>query len=161
MEAATNIYRTCLVMVRQCARRILGSDAAAEDVAQEAFIRFFNRYPPDLELEHASSVLYRIAVNLSLNRIRDDKRRRTLLERRNEVRAYESPPPELRLLLEKVLASVKEEEARIATLYYLEGFEQEEIARHLDMTRRTVGRRLEQFRTRARKVLDSEEVSYV
>ena len=54
----------------------LGNQEDAEEVAQDVFIRMYNAagsYRPDAKL---STYLYRIAVNLSLNRIRDRKRKR-------------------------------------------------------------------------------------
>jgi len=56
--------------------RYLGNQEDAEEVAQDVFIRMYNAagsYRPDAKL---STYLYRIAVNLSLNRIRDRKRKR-------------------------------------------------------------------------------------
>jgi RNA polymerase sigma-70 factor (ECF subfamily) len=56
--------------------RYLGNQEDAEEVAQDVFIRIYNAagsYRPDAKL---STYLYRIAVNLSLNRIRDRKRKR-------------------------------------------------------------------------------------
>lgn len=56
-------------------RRLLGPSGWVEEMAQETFIRLYRareRYSPAGKL---STFLYRIAYNLALNRIRDEKRR--------------------------------------------------------------------------------------
>jgi RNA polymerase sigma-70 factor (ECF subfamily) len=56
--------------------RYVGNQADAEEVGMDVFIQLYksrNTYKPEAKL---STYLYRIAVNLSLNRIRDRKRRR-------------------------------------------------------------------------------------
>jgi RNA polymerase sigma-70 factor (family 1) len=55
--------------------RYLGNQQDAEETTQDVFIRLYqsrNSYKPRAKL---STYLYRIAINLSLNRIRDRKRR--------------------------------------------------------------------------------------
>lgn len=56
-------------MVFSVARRILGNDADAQDIAQEAFIKAFGRFQ---ELQHsptASGWIRKVATNLALNHI--------------------------------------------------------------------------------------------
>ena len=56
-------------------RRLLGPSGWVEEMAQETFIRLYRareRYSPAGKL---STFLYRIAYNLALNRIRDERRR--------------------------------------------------------------------------------------
>lgn len=56
-------------------RRLLGPSGWVEEMAQETFIRLYRareRYSPAGKL---STFLYRIAYNLALNRMRDEKRR--------------------------------------------------------------------------------------
>src|SRR5262249_25356266 len=61
------IYRT--------AYSLTGSSADAEDIVQTIFVRLLNReLPPDLSTT-PERYLYRAAFNLSLNAIRDKRRR--------------------------------------------------------------------------------------
>ena len=56
-------------------RRLLGPSGWVDEMAQETFVRLYrtrDRYSPAGKL---STFLYRIAYNLALNRIRDEKRR--------------------------------------------------------------------------------------
>lgn len=60
----------------------LGAADAAEDVAQEAFIRIYKHAREYREVAKVSTWLFRIATNLALNEVRDRKRRpRLLLDR--------------------------------------------------------------------------------
>ena len=67
------VYRRHATLVRGRARRILGSESAAEDVTQETFMKFleFRRSRPS-ELDTAA-YLYRMATNLALNRLRNER----------------------------------------------------------------------------------------
>jgi len=65
-------------MIYDLCYRYLGQQQDAEEVSQDVFIRLFkmaSKWEPRAKL---STFLYRIAVNLSLNRLRDNKRRRWL-----------------------------------------------------------------------------------
>ena len=56
--------------------RFIGNQEDAEEIAQDVFIRllrYAGSYEPRAKL---STFLYRIAVNLSLNRVRDNKWKR-------------------------------------------------------------------------------------
>jgi RNA polymerase sigma factor (sigma-70 family) len=64
------------MVLRRC-RRILGDDDEALDVMQEVFVRVWT-HRETLDVSYPSSLLFRIATNLSLNRLRDRKRRPSL-----------------------------------------------------------------------------------
>lgn len=147
------VYRAHIAMVRGRARRLLGHQSAAEDAAQEAFMRLMR---VGAGLENPAGFLYRTVTNLCLNLLRDKKRQRELLELHG-AEAAPGPaagPPDEALVLRKVLAAAPEEEALIAAYYFVDGLEHAEIAELLSMERRTVGRRLERFRARARALLE-------
>jgi len=150
------IYRRHLVLVRGRALRILGNRALAEEVAQEAFIRFIGRRCRLGEEDNPAGMLVRIVTNLALNMLRDAKRRRELLEESGPDPEAGRPgglAPEELLLLRQVLARVPQREARVASYYYLDGMEHEEIAALLGTHRRAVGRTLDKFRARATRLL--------
>jgi len=151
------VYRRHIVMVRRCAERIVLDRAAAEDVAQETFVKFLEYGAKGGSARDTAALLYRIATNLALTRIRTAKRRRELLDRERNNRARVESTADDRLSMQRVLGGVSEEEARIALSYYVEGLEQEEIAELLSMERRTVGRRLESFRSQARRLLEDRK----
>ncbi|WNG50751.1 sigma-70 family RNA polymerase sigma factor [Archangium minus] len=150
----STLYRRHVALVRNCALRILGEPAAAEDVAQEVFIRFLHHRNRSGDERDTVAFLYRTSSNLAINRLRDARRRNTLQEEHLPQGDQESPhSPEDGLLLRKVLAEADEEQAQIAACYFIHGMEHEEIAGLLGIPRRTVGRRLEKFREHAERML--------
>jgi RNA polymerase sigma-70 factor (ECF subfamily) len=150
----STLYRRHVALVRNCALRILGEPAAAEDVAQEVFIRFLRHRDRGGDERDTAAFLYRTSTHLAINRLRDARRRNTLHEAHVPQEEPESPrSPEDGLMLRKVLAEADEEQAQIAACYFIHGMEHEEIATLLGIPRRTVGRRLEKFREHAERML--------
>jgi RNA polymerase sigma factor (sigma-70 family) len=150
----THVYRTYVAMVRRRAERVVGNAAVAEDLAQQAFIRYLEHRRAGGSENDTAAFLYRTATNLALNHLRD-RQRRSELERANlsAGAAVVHDGVEDRLALRRVLAAVSEEEATIAAYYYLDGLEHEEIATLLGVRRRTVGRRLVSFHEQAQRLL--------
>lgn len=74
-EAFTGLYRQYQHVVYRFALAMTGSEAAAEDVAQETFVALF-RHPDRYDPARASftTYLYGIVRNLSRERIRRDRR---------------------------------------------------------------------------------------
>ena len=70
-EALSDVVNAQFSRVFAVARRMVGNDADAEDIAQDVFLRLW-RKPPDLSDERAllSTWLYRVAANLSIDRLR-------------------------------------------------------------------------------------------
>jgi len=151
------LYRRYVTMIRERSRRVLGDPGLAEDVTQEAFILLFDRLKVGQAPEVPVAFLYRAATTRALNLIRDRRRRTALLDREApelvpEV-ANTTAARDARVDLGRVLAVVDEELATIAVCYYVDGMDQDEIGELLGLHRRTVSRRLDEFRERGRKVL--------
>ena len=72
------LYQTYIGMVRQCARRIVREPAAAEDVAQDAFVKFLGASRRAREVDHPAALLYRIATNEAVSWVRKSSRRSQL-----------------------------------------------------------------------------------
>ena len=75
-SAFREIFNRYQKQILDLCHRFVGNQADAEEVAMDVFIHLYrsrDSYKPEAKL---STYLYRIAVNLSLNRIRDRKRRR-------------------------------------------------------------------------------------
>lgn len=70
---------------------LLGNHAAAQDIAQESFMRLFRKGTNDIPSDEARFWLFRVARNLALNQIRDKKRRDGFFGRILEV-FYSSRP---------------------------------------------------------------------
>jgi RNA polymerase sigma-70 factor (ECF subfamily) len=129
-------------LLRKC-ERMLGNRQDAEDVVQSLFIDLLRRGRTSAELPY----LYRAATTRSLNVLRDGRRRRELLARHGrDVLAPVPGAPDGRVLsldlLIKLTESLDERSAEILVYRYLDHMQQDEIARLMRLSRRTVGKRL-------------------
>jgi len=161
MDAATidELYRRYGPVVLRRARAILGDEEMARDVLQEVFVRVVEQKGSFRGEASPMTWIYRITTNLSLNRLRDDRRRDELL------REHGSPPDtiesttEAKLTLAAILRQVPEELREIAVYYHVDRMSHAEIAAVLGVSRRTVGYRLEEFHRRAQAALEPLEVA--
>lgn len=140
------IYQRYGAVVYRRARRMLGNDHAASDACQEVFLRLF-RSLPRFERAEPITWLYKVTTNHCLNLLRDEQRRRRLLEARVPI-APTVPAVDLPALL----AGFPEELQEIAVYYFVDEMSQDEIARLLGVSQRTVSNRLSAFRVLARTV---------
>ncbi len=134
-------HRSALV---DYAARIVGSRAQAEDVVQEAWLRF-NEMASRRLLDAPLSYLYRIVRNIALDGRRKMARESRYLvgqmDRTVEDRPADQPSPEAHSLHREQLALVSEalaelpERTRIALrMYRLEGRKLKEVAQHLGIS---------------------------
>ena len=70
------LYRQYGPMVMRRCRQLLRDEDQALDATQDVFVRLIERRD-HLRADYPSSLLYRIATNICLNRIRDAKNRKT------------------------------------------------------------------------------------
>ena len=146
------VYRRHVVMVRNRVMRLLGDELAAQEVTQEAFIKYLEHRERRGSEAEVAAFLYRMATNLALNRLRDGLRERELLALRATRAAKGKTVNVHDEILRQVLAQVSYDEAQIGAYYYIDGLEIEEIASLLGAERRTVGLRLTCFQDRARRL---------
>lgn len=135
------------MVLRRC-RRLLGSEEEAWDVAQEVFVRML-KYRHRLEDRYPSSLLYRVATNLSLNRIRDRRKEPAkpgdeVLYRIAHRRDFDAP-----LLLDRLFGREPASTRTIAVLHYVDGMTLEEVARECGMSVSGIRKRLRRLRQTA------------
>ena len=140
------------MVLRRC-RRLLGDEDEALDVAQEVFVRLL-RHHDRLTGQYPSSLLFRIATNLSLNRLRDRRRAPALpgdeFLHRVAVREDLDAP----LLLDRLFRRHPESTRTMAVLHHVDGMTLEEVARECGMSVSGVRKRLRLLRAS----LDPREV---
>lgn len=159
------LYRSYGPLVRRRARTLLGDDLEAQDALQEVFVRVIGAMSEFRRQSQPSTWLYRITTNLCLNRIRDGRRRREHLNRlgeealRSEEHGRQPVSPETRATLRRILGDLDPELSEIAIYYYVDEMDQVEIAQILGVSRRTIGYRLDRFRTEAQRVLGERNVA--
>jgi RNA polymerase sigma-70 factor (ECF subfamily) len=140
-EALLEMYED---RVLRLAYAILEDRAAAEDAAQEAFVRIWKALPRFRGEAALSTWVYSIARNAALTRLARERR-----HPREPVREVAAPaaaePPDL----EPLLARLPENYRRVLRLYYLEEKSYEQVAEALAIPMGTVKTHLH----RAKKML--------
>ncbi len=147
-----HLYRRYGPMVLRRCRQLLRNEAQAVDMLQEVFMRILERRQ-DLHGEAPSSLLYRIATNLCLNRIRDERRRSELAQEHwssdlvEEIAAIPDALERLHVdrLLERVFRRQPESTRTIALLHWHDGMTLEEVADTVGMSVSGVRKRLRQL----------------
>jgi RNA polymerase sigma-70 factor (ECF subfamily) len=142
VEAA---YRRYGPMVLRRCRRLLRDEQEAWDVTQEVFVRLVE-HRERLSGRYPSSLLFRMATNLSLNRLRDRRRDPAqpgdeVLHRIARVEDRDSP-----LLLERLFARHPESTRTMAVLHHVDGMTLEQVARECGMSVSGVRKRLRGLR---------------
>jgi RNA polymerase sigma-70 factor (ECF subfamily) len=131
-------------------------EGAAEDATQETFLRVWRRLDRVPEAREALYWIYRVATNYCLNEIRDRRSRDVPVEKLPEVteaRGAAEARIEDRDLARHLIEHARADLRVVAWLYHVDGFEQDEVADVVGISRRTVVNRLADFRTGAQKLL--------
>ena len=136
------------MVVRRC-KQLLRDEDQALDAAQDVFVRLMERQDR-LKDDYPSSLLYRMATNLCLNRIRDSKRRKTtadqdLLEQIADLDDAEGRI-EARSVLARLFGGERESTRTMAVLHYVDGMTLQQVANEVNMSVSGVRKRLRGLR---------------
>jgi RNA polymerase sigma factor (sigma-70 family) len=146
VEALSRQYGA--MVLRRC-RRLLGDQDEALDACQDVFVRVIERRER-LDDGYPSSLLYRIATNVCLNRIRDRARRPATPDEAllASIAALDAPGArsEATLLLDWLFRRHPESSRTIAVLHYVDGLTYEEVAREMRLSVSGVRKRLRKLR---------------
>ncbi len=141
------------MVLRRC-RRLLKDEQSAFDAMQEVFLKVLlarNR----LTGNYPSALLYRMATNLCLNRLRDERRHRAGDCRDILHRFSFNDNPENAVvagnLLDCILREEKESTRQVAVMYFVDGMTIKEIAATVKLSISGVHKHLEKFRRRIRE----------
>ncbi len=148
IDVAAVYQRYGPMVLRRC-RQLLQDEEDALDVAQDVFVRLLRHRRRLTEL-YPSSLLYRMATNLSLNRLRDRRRQPALpgddvLCRIAGMNNLDAP-----LFLERLFGRHPESTRTIAVLHYVDGMTLEQVARECGMSVSGVRKRLRTLRASLR-----------
>lgn len=142
-------YRTYGPMVLRRCRRLLGDEELARDAMHDVFVNVL-RHSDRLEDSAPSSLLYRIATRVCLNRIRSQKRRPEVPHSELLERIAHGEDPSRRSLargvLERLFGSQPESSGAMAVMHLVDGMTLEEVARAFDMSVSGVRKRLARLR---------------
>jgi RNA polymerase sigma factor (sigma-70 family) len=146
VEALSRRYGA--MVLRRC-RRLLGSEDEALDACQDVFVLLME-HRTRLDDRYPSSLLYRMATNVCLNRIRDRARRPSTPDEEllASIAGGEEPGggSDARLLLDWLFNRQPESSRTIAVLHYVDGLTHEEVARRTRLSVSGVRKRLRKLR---------------
>lgn len=143
--------------VRALLRRLCGGDhAAADDLAQQVFLRAHQKIASYSATGSFVGWLYKIGYRAFLDHERKLKRRRIMAARLapEDSTTAEAHPMELKLDLNAALAGLRPEERAAITLCLSEGLSHEEAAHVMDMPLGTVKSHVTRGRKKLKKTLD-------
>ncbi|MFZ5441419.1 MAG: RNA polymerase sigma factor [Myxococcota bacterium] len=158
-ERAAFLFRAYGATIYSRCRRILKDDALAEDALQEVFVRVYQHVERARDAETALVWINRISRNYCLNLIRDRARRAEPMAPSDlpEGEAESCEPVLMNRQAARCLVTRAPRKLQaVAALCYLDGLEEEQIARTLGISRRTVVNRLRHFHERSRKFIARE-----
>lgn len=143
------------MVLRRC-RQLLGDENEALDAMQDVFVQMLT-HRDRMTVEYPSSLLYRIATNLSLNKIRSRKRRpetpgEEFLQQVADLDELE-PQLEARSVLTELFGRHPESTRAMAVLHYRDGMTLEEVANEVGMSVSGVRKRLRNLRGSLKEVL--------
>jgi RNA polymerase sigma-70 factor, ECF subfamily len=129
-----------------------GSRAAAEDVAQEAFLRAHRDWKRVNAMDSPEGWVKRVAINLATSRWRQLRAETSALARLSPPTSFVPPDDHLLAFWEEV-RRLPQRQAQAVTLHYLEDMPVDEIAAVLEIAKGTVKALLSQGRERLRRQL--------
>ena len=142
------------MVLRRC-RRLLRDEDRALDAMQDVFVRVLQRQDR-LKATYPSSLLYRIATNVCLNRIRDQRLDLPGDEVLMHIAGREDPEPRLdaRAMLNRLFARHRDSTRTIAVLHFVDGLTLAEVAQEVGMSVSGVRKRLRGLRESLKKLED-------
>ena len=146
-------YRSHGAMVLRRCRKLLRDEARAEDAMHDVFVELLRRQEVMVD-EAPSSLLYRIATNVCLNRLRSQRRRPEDADEDLLGRIADSggEPGFTRVLLGRLLGGEQESTRTMAVLHLLDGMTLEEVAAETRLSVSGVRKRLRGLKERVREL---------
>ena len=142
---APSMYRRALALLQR--------EADAWDAVQETCIRLIQGAAGFRREARPMTYVYRVTTNVCLNMLRSRALRDVAPgEGGPEVGVDALAPSECRDFLVKLARHLDERGLTVATLYYLDGMSQEEIAQLLGLSRKTIVREVQRISGLARAI---------
>ena len=144
-EAFSEIFKEWYAPLVLNAYRITDNQSAAEDIAEDAFIKLWEKRDSFLEIHDLKSYLYTMTRNASLTWLEKNKREKIWYNKLLAVDKDDVPTMLENMIFDEMMAgiySVMEKLPRqcrkVFIMHYVEGKEIPEIARELNITTGTV-----------------------
>jgi RNA polymerase sigma-70 factor (ECF subfamily) len=148
-------YSTYGPMVLRRCRKLLGDDQAARDAMHDVFVQVLSR-ADELDDRAPSSLLFRIATNVCLNRLRSRRRKPEDGDPELLVEIAEKTDPAARnaarAVLDTLFRNEPDDTALIAVLHLHDKMTLEEVAAEVKMSVSGVRKRLDKLRTKLHRL---------
>ena len=147
------------MVLRRC-RRMLKNEQSAYDAMHEVFLKILSNQNR-LTGTYPSALLYRIATNVCLNRIRNERKHslHEYLDVLHYISFFEKQEAETsaRNILAYILGKEKEPTRKMAAMYFINGMTIKEISTTIKLSTSGVHKHLEKLR---RKVREKGEIRW-
>jgi len=141
------------MVLRRC-RRMLKNEQSAYDAMHEVFLKILSNQNR-LTAEYPSALLYRIATNVCLNKIRNERKHslNEYLDILHNTSFFENQEENIsaRNLLAYIFEKEKESTRQIAVLYFVNGMTIKEIAETKNLSISGVHKHLDKLRRKIRE----------
>ena len=160
-KAQVQLYNRYANAMYNVARRIVGNDDDAEDVMQEAFIKAFNKLHTYKTKASFGAWLKRIVINESLTWLRKKKHLRCfdndevmLAEPETD---FEFEPNRLKIdCMLKAISKLKDNYKLAINLYYIEGYDYEEMMQILELSYANVRTLVSRAKSKLKQILKTD-----
>ncbi len=149
------------MVLRRC-RRLLNDEDRALDAMQEVFVNLI-RNRVKLTGSYPSSLLYRMATNVCLNMIRDEKRKQVThdSDALDAIALYDDAEDRIGVadLLDRIFERDPASSREIAVLHYVDGMTLAEVAHEVGLSVSGVRKRLKKLQASAQSLFSEEMLS--
>ncbi len=156
-QAFEELYRENVGRVYAICLRMTGNASEAEDLAQEALVRAWQKLGSFRGESSFSTWLHRLTVNLVLSDRRSKSRRAKYVTVTDDLTRFEKktpgPAPHVPLDLEQAIATLPEGARNVFVLHDVEGYRHTEIAKMMGIATGTTKAQLHRARKLLREVL--------
>jgi RNA polymerase sigma-70 factor (ECF subfamily) len=139
------IYRFCLLM--------LGDEAAASDIYQDVFIRFYRACREGQRMYNVRGYLVTVARTRCISALRDMKRLTSMDEELEIACQPDETVFDTNAHLQQALMSIAPQYREAFLLFELEGYSYDEISRQLEITHDVVKNRIYRAKQALQKIL--------
>ena len=144
--------------IRAFLRRLCKNNALADDLAQETFLRAYQKFDALIDGKAAKAWLFQIAYRIFLDYIRKEKRRKNIDDQR--VGEFDDPPastPGLKMDIERAMKKLPPEQRAAIMLNVSYGFSHAQTAASLEIPLGTVKSHIARGKTTLRAFLTAYE----
>ncbi len=164
-QSFEQLYNEVFPLIYKVAYNITGNSSAAEDICQEAFIKYYNRQIPLPTLNDAKYWLIRVAKNLSFNYGKREKRKLKIFEKiknepyySDETGEKEALKKESKETVNRLLDNLPEKLKAPLVLREFSDLNYKEISKILGISESNVKVRIFRARESIQKMIDKGDI---